>query len=133
MAYKVTQKVTQLVEDLFEAGYDGEATLTTAYCTGTKAFFQDCMSVQLTGFCKESLHLAENTETGEITCVGRYSLELEKADVTVPDIVSIAWEMYKEYKEYSNWAMPDEWKDLFLASGYVKEVKVTKTVIVENQ
>lgn len=133
MSYKITEKVTDLVQDLIDAGYEGDVTMTNSYCIGTASFFQQAVTVQLTGFCKECLYLAENTETGEIACVGRYSLELEKAEVSVPDIVQLAWDMYKTYKEYSNWSLPSEFKELFIKSGYLKEKKVTKTVLEERE
>lgn len=49
----------------------------------------------------------------------------------VSDIVDIAWSMYKTYKEYSNYVMPDEFKSLFISNGYLKEKKVTKTILEE--
>ena len=132
MKYKITERVTQLVQDLFDAGYEGEATLTNSYCTGTASFFeQGQLSVQLTGFCKECLYIVEDTESGDITCIGRYSLELEKREVGVPDIVECAWDMYKSYKD-SGYSMPSEFKEMFIRSGYIKEKKVTKTVWEEQ-
>lgn len=131
MKYKITERVVHLVQDLYAAGYEGEAALTNNYCTGTAEFFGEMFSIQLTGFCKETLHIAEDTETGSITCVGRYSLELEKSEIAVPDIVQVAWDIYKSYKD-SGYSMPYEFKEMFVRAGYIKEKKVTKTVWEEQ-
>lgn len=133
MTYKITERVTTLIEDLINAGYEGEATITNSYCTGTASFFDQAISVQLTGFCKECLYIAEDVDTHEIVCVGRYSLELQREEVGVPDIVQLAWDMYKTYKEYSNYGIPSEFQELFLNSGYLKQKKITKTVLEERE
>lgn len=74
MTYKITERVADLVQSLIKAGYEGEVTMTNDYCTGTRAFLEESFSLQLTRFCKECLYISENTETGDIVCVGRYSL-----------------------------------------------------------
>lgn len=133
MSYKITEKVTTLVENLIKEGYDGEATLTNSYCTGTAGFLGDSLSVQLNGFCKETMQIVEDTETGEVVFVGRYDLELRHSDPTVETVVELAWNMYKDYKEYKNWSMPSEFKNLFLKYGYLTEKKITKTVLEERK
>ena len=131
MSYKITERVADLVQSLIEAGYGGEVTMTNSYPTATRAFLEESFSLQLTGFCKECLYVSENTETGDIVCVGRYSLELEKSGMEVSDIVDIAWSMYKTYKGYSNYGMPEEFKSLFISNGYLKEKKVVETILEE--
>lgn len=132
MEYKVTQKVTDLVAELIKAGYEGEATLTNSYCTGTSAFLGDTFSIQLTGFCKECLYVVEDTDNGEILFVGRYDLEARHMNPTVEDIVEIAWGMYRSYKSYSGYCMPEQFRELFIEHGKLKEKKITKTVYEEQ-
>lgn len=132
MTFKITERVIKLVEDLIKAGYDGEAVLTNSYCTGTFSFLGEVLSVQLNGFCKETMQIVEDTDTEEILFVGRYDLELRHPDPTVETVVEIAWSMYKDYKQYKNWSMPEEFKSLFLKYGYLKEKKITKTVLEEQ-
>lgn len=132
MEYKITQKVTDLVAELIKSGYEGEATLTNSYCTGTSAFLGDAFSIQLTGFCKESLYVVEDIDNGEILFIGRYDLEARYMNPAVEDIVDIAWGMYRSYKEYKNWGMPSEFRGLFIYYGKLKEKKITKTVYEEQ-
>lgn len=132
MNYKITEKVTTLVENLIKEGYDGDVTLTNSYCTGTAQFLGESMSVQLNGFCKETMQIVEDMDSGEVLFVGRYDLELRHKDPSVETIVELAWDMYKSYKEYKNWSMPEEFKSLFLKYGYLKEKKVTKTILEER-
>lgn len=131
MSFKITEKVTTLVEELFKEGYQGDCEFTNSYCTGTYEVLGDAYSLKLSGFCKESLHVVENTETGEIYFVGRYSTEAVKAEPTVEDIVSIAWIVYKCYND-RGYSMPSEFKDLFVKYGYLTKKTITKEVWEEN-
>jgi hypothetical protein len=133
MEYKITEKVLSLVTDLIKAGYEGEATITNCYCTGTAAFLGDAFSVQLTGFCKESLHIVEDVSCGEILFVGRYDLEARHMEPKIEDVIEMAWGMYRGYKTYSSYSMPSEFKELFIEYGYLKEKKITKTVWEEKE
>lgn len=127
MTYKITQKVLDLVESLFNEGYEGECTITNGYCTGTLDVLGDTRSCMLTGFCKETLHLVEDTETGEIVFVGRYSIEKRCKDPNVEDIVVIAWDMWETHGT-RGYGMPSEFVTLFLKYGYMQEEVVTKKV-----
>ena len=122
MAYKITQKVLDLVEELFAEGYEGTTEITNSYCTGTKGVLGESVSVMLYGFGKETLHLVEDTETNEVLFVGRYSEEYRSKTPSVEDIVKIAWEMQESY------SMPSEFEKLFLKYGYMKEEIVVKKV-----
>ena len=122
MVYKITQKVIDLIEELFAEGYEGTAEITNYSCTGTKGVLGESVSVMLYGFCKETLHLAEDTETNEVLFVGRYSEEYRSKTPAVEDIVKIAWEMREGY------SMPSEFEKLFLKYGYMKEEIVVKKV-----
>ena len=97
MAYKITQKVLDLVEELFAEGYEGTTEITNSYCTGTKGVLGESVSVMLYGFCKETLHLVEDTDTNEVLFVGRYSEEYRSKTPSVEDIVKIAREMQEFY------------------------------------
>lgn len=131
MTYKVTEKVLGLVEELFNEGYDGEATFTNCYCTGTGAVLGESYSIKLTGFCKEYLHLTENKESGKVLFVGRYSLENEILNPTVEDIVYCAWIMYKTYKD-RGYSMPSEFRDLFEKYGYIEKKIITQEIWEEK-
>ena len=130
--YKVTQKVLDLVEDLFKQGYQGEATLTTSYASGTRNVLGDTLSVQLSGFCKETLHLVEDLDDpdNDVFCVGRYGEE-GYAD-SVERIVGLAWSMYKAYKQ-SGYSMPHEFEELFKKYGYLKQKVVPAKTVWEEQ
>lgn len=120
MTYKITQKVTELVESLFEEGYVGEVSVTNSYCTGTKSVLGESFSVMLSGFCKESLHLVEDIESGEIVFVGRYEQEGSIPEPAVEDIVHIAWEMFDTYED-CGYSLPEEFRSLFLKYDYLEE------------
>ena len=128
--FKVTQRVIDLVQDLFRAGYEGTAELTSCGCSGTEAVLHGAFAMQLSGFCKESLHITEH-EDGRIFFVGRYNLEFDDESPTVDDIVSCAWNKYLTYKG-RGYSMPDEFKALFISKGYIKEVTRTVTEWVEQ-
>lgn len=125
MTYKVTQKVLDLVEELFKDGYGGEAVFTNSGCNGTLDFLDGAFAMQLSGFCKETLHLVEDTDTGCVVAIGRYDIEREDVK-TVEDIVDVAWSMYCCYED-SGYAMPSEFLDLFKKYGYIKERTRTTT------
>ena len=125
--YKVTQRVIDLVEQLFQEGYTGAATFSNGYASGTKEVLGVSFSLQLTGFCKETLHLTEDSD-GNIVFVGRYYEKRRDEDATVQDIVLIAWKMYKSYKTYSSYSRPYEFDVLFEKYGYITK----KTQIVES-
>lgn len=131
MSFIVSTRIINLVEKLLEAGYGGEATLDNSYCTGTAGVLGKAISVKLTGFCKECLHLVEDTESGEMVAVGRYSIETTSPEFSVEDVVSMAWTMYKSYKD-RGYSRPHEFEDLFKKFGYLTERSVTKTVIDEQ-
>lgn len=130
MTYKITENVLKLVQDLKDEGYSGTVEITKSYASGTKDILGESISVQLSGFCKESLYLVEDTETGELVVVGRYSKEgsyLSTVGV-VELIVQIAWEFYKAYKP-RGYTMPFEFQSLFVKYGYLK----AKTVEVYEE
>ena len=127
MVYKITQKVIDLVEELFAEGYEGTAEITNSYCTGTKGVLGESVSVVLYGFCKETLHLVGDTDTNEVLFVGRYSEEYRSKTPAVGDIVKIAWEMQESYGGEGH-SMPSEFEKLFLKYGYMKEEIVVKKV-----
>lgn len=127
MAYKITQKVLDLVEELFAEGYEGTTEITNSYCTGTKEILGESVSVMLHGFCKETLHLVEDTETNEVLFVGRYSVEYRSKTPIVEDIVEIAWEMQESYGK-RGYSAPSEFEKLFLKYGYMEEEIVVKRV-----
>ena len=129
MPYKVTEKVTTLVEALFEAGYNGEATLTTSYCSGAAEVIGGSMSVQLSGFCKETLCIVEDTDTGELVFVGRYNAK----DVrdSVEGIVQCAWQMFQSYKP-RGYSMPSAFEELFKKYGYLKQKVVPAKTVWEE-
>ena len=81
----------------------------------------------LYGFCKETLHLVEDTETNEVLFVGRYSEEYRSKTPAVEDIVKIAWEMQESYGG-SGYSIHSEFEKLFLKYGYMKEEIVVKKV-----
>ena len=124
--YKITERVIALVEQLISEGYEGEASLSSAYCTGTGEILGAALSVQLTGFCKESLHIVESDD-GQIVFVGRYEEEFREPEATVADIVAVAWSMYRSYKD-RKYSMPEEFKGLFAKYGYL----TTRTRVVEE-
>lgn len=131
MSYEITPKIVALLKELKAAGYTGSMEITAGMTSGTTHVLQGALCVQLAGFCKECLHLVEDTETGNVVAIGRYAIEDEYTDLTVPEIVSIAWRMYKDYKN-SGYLMPGEFKKLFTEYGYITEKTVIKTVIVEK-
>lgn len=131
MTYKLTTKVLDLVEQLYAEGYGGNATLCRYGCTGTQEEMSDngcTLWIELSGFAKETLNLAENLETGEIVAIGRYSYE--GTVETVEDIVRKSWEMFG-YHEGKGYSMPSEFESLFEKYGFIQkeEVVVKKTKV----
>lgn len=124
--YKITQRCIELVEELFKEGYGGTAEITSSYCTGTQDVLGEAFSIQLSGFCKETLHIVEDTDSKDLLFVGRYNIE--RVEPTVEGIVDLAWSLYKCYK-CSGYSIPHEFKALFKKYGYLIEKKVpAKTV-----
>lgn len=120
MTYKITENVLQLVQDLKDEGYSGTVEITNSYASGTKEVLGDVISVQLSGFCKESLYLIEDTDSNELVLVGRYVQEGSYTyPVGVELIVSKAWEFYKAYRP-RGYIMPYEFQSLFVKYGYLK-------------
>jgi len=128
MTYKITENVLKLVQDLIDEGYSGTVEITKSYASGTKDILGDSISVQLSGFCKESLYLVEDTETEELVLVGRYNHEGAYSCPDVALIVAKAWEFYKAYKP-RGYTMPFEFQSLFVKYGYLK----AKTVEVYEE
>lgn len=131
MTYEITPKIIAVLKELKDAGYTGSMEITTGMASGTVDILQGALCVQLSGFCKECLHLVEDTINGHVVAVGRYSVESEYSEIDVPTIVAIAWQYYKSYKE-RGYSMPGEFKELFTKYGYITEKTVIKTVIVEK-
>lgn len=126
MNFKITAKIMDLVTELVKEGYRGTATICNNYCTGTKAVLGESFSIELSGFCKETLHLVEDEE-GFVWCVGRYSTEDSFENPTVENIVDIAWDMFNTY-ESRGYSMPYEFESLFVKYGkIVKKVVTTET------
>ena len=126
MIFKVTEKVLRLVDKLYEEGYSGECIYSTPGYSGALELLQNTRSLNLSGFCKETLHLVENISTNEIVAVGRYSTEDYDVE-SVKDIATIAWDMYLMY-ENSGYSMPSEFIELFKKYGYIEEVQTTTYV-----
>ena len=122
--YKITQKVLDLVEKLFEEGYKGSVEITKGYATGTAKHLEGRLSVQLSGFCKEHLYIVERTGSGycdALVFVGRYDcLGDYPTDCDVHTVVDIAWQKYKTYKD-RGYGMPHEFESLFVKYGYLKK------------
>ncbi len=130
--YIITPAVIELVEALYNEGYEGTAELTRSYPSGIADELDGCFSIQLSGFCKETLHLVVNAETNEMCAFGRYSIE-ERWPVgeypVVKDIVRIAFSMFYDYKD-RGYSLPHEFRDLLIKYEYmeVKTETVTKVV-----
>lgn len=133
MQYKLTTKVLDLVQQLIEEGYEGEAALCRYGCSGTQAFMDDGgarLWIELTGFSKETLNLVEDVDVNAVVAIGRYSHE--GVVESVQDIVRIAWEMFDSY-EGRGYSLPVEFKELFKKYGYIEEKQVTTTKIVRKK
>lgn len=130
MSYKITPKVIALVEQLFAEGYTGKATLTSSYPTGAGEVLGNALSVELTGFCKESLYLVEDTDAGVVLFVGRYRLEGAHEDPTTQSIVDLAWSMYETHFT-RGYGRPDEFEKPFIHHGYLEERVRTLTELIE--
>lgn len=132
--YTIGPEIIKLVERLFDEGYSGTASLTRFYPLGIADSLKDCFSIELTGFCKETLYLVQDTLSPSMFAFGRYSLETEWefGDPDVKDIVAIAWSMFNTY-EGRGYSMPLEFKDLFLKYDYIEEQTKTVTEIVRKK
>ncbi|WVK89985.1 hypothetical protein [Burkholderia phage vB_BpP_HN03] len=117
LIYKVTGRVTQLVEDLMNQGYKGDIRFTQSYASGC-VLKQGTVSVELTGFCKETLCLVEDIEDAGVVGFGRYGDSV--SNLTVESLVRHAYFNYKQYKKSKNYPMPEEFKDLFLKYGLIR-------------
>ena len=114
--YKITQRCIELVEEIFKEGYGGTAEITRSYCSGTQDVLGEAFSIQLSGFCKETLHIVEDTDTEDLIFVGRYAVE--RVEPTVEGVVEAAWSFYKSYKG-SGYRIPSEFEGLFKKYGYI--------------
>lgn len=130
MTYKITDRCLALVSDLFDGGYDGDARLTRRYPSGAANFLAGVISIELTGFCKETLYLVEDTDTNNILFVGRYNEE--DVEPTGAGIVAHAWTMYRSYKT-SGYSIPTEFTDLFKKHGYLKQKVVPEHTVWEEE
>lgn len=133
MTYKLTTKVLDLVEKLLEEGYCGTVQLSRGGCSGTASVMDehDCkMWIEIPGFAKETLNLAEDLEDGTITAVGRYQYEGEVE--TVEDIVRLSWRMF-QYYEARGYSMPYEFIGLYEKYGFIEKKVVTKTEVVRKK
>jgi hypothetical protein len=119
--YTVNQEILNLVHQLFEEGYEGEAKLVTTYPAGIAKELDGCMALELSGFCKESLYLVQDTEN-QIVAFGRYCCECEwdSGSIEVRDIVKIASDMFDTY-ESRGYSLPSEFKELFIKYDFVEE------------
>ena len=127
--YKITEEITNLVESLFQEGYNGTVELVNTFPSGIEDYLTGCTVVQLSGFCKESLYLAHDLVTDEVVAFGRYNMKnsWEPGEVSVYEIVHIAFNMFDIY-ESRGYSCPYEFKDLFVKYGYMQEQTVTKLV-----
>lgn len=133
--YTVSDKIITLVEKLIEEGYEGNISLTTSFPTSIADEFSGSVVLELSGFCKEYLYLAQCTLTGEIHAYGRYHIERywhNDETIEVGEIVAIAWEMFETY-EANGYSMPEEFKKLFLKYEYIEEKPVTTIKIVRKK
>lgn len=121
MNFKITQRCIDLVSALIEAGYKGEIKITNGYATGTKEILGTAPSIQLSGFCKESMYLVEDMNIESLYLVGRYKIQLVQTDISVDEIAHVAWMTYQSYKS-RDYKRPTEWDALFVKLGYLKEV-----------
>ncbi|MPS98565.1 MAG: hypothetical protein E2581_08700 [Pseudomonas sp.] len=115
--FKITEKVMSLLTSLMDAGLQGEARLTNTYCTGAREILGASYSMELTGFSKETLCVAED-EAGNIVLVGRYAEVDRQPEFSVKDIVQIAYGKYRAYKP-SGYDMPHEFRALFVEHGLI--------------
>lgn len=89
-----------------------------------------CCSLRLSGFCKESLYLAQEAQSGRVVAFGRYGREgtWEPGEMPrVEQLVSMAWHNYKAY-EGRGYNIPFELQSLFLRYGYLVEKTEVKLV-----
>lgn len=129
MVYKVTQKVLDIVDALYDLGYNGKCAYTNSFAAGTRDALGNSFVLELSGFCKESLHLTEDQETGEIVAVGRYHMEgtVDSAE----EVVRLAYRFYQKYKQ-REYSMPQEFVNAFIRLGLIVEKTVTKMVYEET-
>ncbi|MGQ8875917.1 hypothetical protein ACUTR7_00285 [Delftia sp. NA_296.1] len=117
--FKITEKVMSLITSLMDAGFSGEARLTNTYCTGAREILGTSYSMELTGFSKETLCVAED-EAGNIVLVGRYAEADRQPEFSVKDIVQVAYDMYRAYKG-RGYSMPSEFQALFVEHGLISK------------
>jgi len=128
--YKVTQKVVDLVEELIGSGYTGSVQFTNSYPTGAAEILSGSYSLELSGFCKETLYVTEDMETGKLVFIGRYSQE--HIYPTVDGIVELAWSKYEHYKD-RGYSRPCEFEDLFKNFGYLIQREIPAKTILEEK
>ena len=120
--YHITNRTVELVQELKKRGYSGQATITNRYPTGAKAIMGDDFSIELTGFCKESMYLCEEKDSCNFIMVGRYDLEFDLRPTDgrskIDLLIEQAWRKYKTYKP-RGYSMPCEWEEVFKKTGYI--------------
>lgn len=131
----INPAIIDLVEALYNEGYDGQASLERHYPSGIADDLEGCFCIMLSGFCKESLHLVIDSETNEMVAFGRYSREETWAPDEYPgvkDIVRIAFRMFNGY-ESRGYSLPYEFKELFIKYGFMEVKTETVTKIVRKK
>jgi len=134
MRYIINTEIGLLADAILRGGFTGEAKFSNNGCTGTVEIFgDDFIALELTGFCKETLFIAYDTEEKDYILVGRYDIRNRFIEVpTVDDIVKLAWSTYKDYKSSKEWGRPTEWDSLWKKAGYITTKTIQKTVEVEK-
>ncbi len=122
--YRITERVLKLAEDLIDQGYAGTIEVTRSYPSGAGEVLDGCTSLQLHGFCKESLFICESAE-GNLVFVGRYDKRFEGPEGDAGDIVRLAWHSYQAYRP-RGYGLPSEFVEPFVSHGWIK--KQTRTV-----
>jgi len=132
MTFKITERLLDAVGELLKEEYEGDIRISESYCTGTRNVLGNTASVELTGFCKESLYIVDDLQNEKYLLVGRYGKECELSydELTVEKLTEIAWNFYKTYKQ-RGYSRPYEWESLFKKHGFV--TSTTKVVNVEQE
>lgn len=115
--YIISPAIIRFVERLIKEGYQGEALINNKYPSGIAGELNDNFSISISGFCKETLYLTSESDTGVIHAFGRYKHQAtwDAAEVEVIDIVKIALSMADKYVEhgYKRYKKPPEFHKLF--------------------
>lgn len=128
--FGVTTAVTRLAQALIREGYQGTVTLTNSYATGTKAVLNECFSLELTGFCKETAYLVQDLKDSEIGVIGRFGTLNWYGKCEVKDLADLAWDTYQKYKS-EGFSRPTEWEKIWVKYGYL--TPKTTTILVEKE